>query len=559
MTESKVMTAKTAGFFQYKQQQQQSSVFFKFPFFRIISRIIQQQNAIINFIPFVIIRLWCKNSQLLRLQRQQQRGRYCPLNGRLKIIMAIISLIIISILWPLLFNQSANNLFSIIILVHAQPQSSQQNYIEYNLADYCSKETWSDYPGRHLIRLEKSLKIRLPSILDFQFNETHRQRMGFYRPGFYPNPMDNHHNQHNHQQQHNQQQQPSFVPYCLLSFTVDYGHRIYAEGLATELITGGKEWFTETLHFSRRSSSSSSMGLQNTPEIGTFTISTTKNSLTLVFEQLHLGPFSFHLILTPFRDAKPEFIFGCENEHEYKCTNERCIAKYLACDHHNNCGDYSDEHVGCMSRVPSTIRPLLSPSSRQPEFIPPDGRDNSGQITDNLPDRPPTSKLPTFPIDIDHTSYDGGGGSFDSDTIPEYFDIPFPGRDKTTNGPGTTTIFHKPKPMNGFHGTDVHTGGGGFLGDLFRFDSEHTSNVVKVVRYLLALLLIIILVTLINFLIWCLITKRDQSFIAASPPPPPPPVEESGSPIPQSLSGAPSPSLSQQHQRQLPPISVISV
>lgn len=262
-----------------------------------------------------------------------------------------------------------------------------------------------------------------------------------------------------------------------------------------------------------------------------------------------------------FFSAKPEFIFGCENEHEYKCTNERCIAKYLACDHHNNCGDYSDEHVGCMSRVPSTIRPLLSPSSRQPEFIPPDGRDNSGQIIDNLPDRqPPTSKLPTFPIDIDHTSYDGGGGSFDSDTIPEYFDIPFPGRDKTTNGPGTTTIFHKPKPMNGFHGTDVHTGGGGgFLGDLFRFDSEHTSNVVKVVRYLLALLLIIILVTLINFLIWCLITKRDQSFIAASPPPPPPPVEESGSPIPQSLSEAPSPSLSQQHQRQLPPISVISV
>ncbi|OTF81646.1 hypothetical protein BLA29_010089, partial [Euroglyphus maynei] len=91
---------------------------------------------------------------------------------------------------------------------------------------------------------------------------------------------------------------------------------------------------------------------------------------------------------------------------------------------------------------------------------------------------------------------------------------------------------------------------GGFLGDLFRFDSEHTSNVVKVVRYLLALLLIIILVTLINFLIWCLITKRDQSFMASSPPAPP--VDESiisgSSPIPQS---APSP--------QIPPISIISV
>lgn len=154
--------------------------------------------------------------------------------------------------------------------------------------------------------------------------------MGFYRPGIYPNPMENHLNNNNHQQQKHQSQ-PPFVPYCLLSFTVDYGHRIYAEGLATGmlridsllsvsyvsyfyvsftigLITGGKEWFTETLHFSRRTSTSSSpaIGLKNSqpPEIGTFTISTTKNALTLVFEQLHVGPFSFHLILTPFRDGK---------------------------------------------------------------------------------------------------------------------------------------------------------------------------------------------------------------------------------------------------------------
>ncbi|OTF74897.1 low-density lipoprotein receptor-related protein 2-like protein, partial [Euroglyphus maynei] len=147
-------------------------------------------------------------------------------------------------------------------------------------------------------------------------------------------------------------------------------------------------------------------------------------------------------------------MFRCESEHEYQCTNERCIAKYLACDHHNNCGDYSDEHVNCMSRIPT------GPS--QPDLIPTDGRD-SGQI-DYWPPSPSkpyqpqqpssTSQLPTFPIDTDRTH--DGGGSFDSDSIPEYFDIPFPGRDKTTHGP---TIFHKPKPMNGFHGTEVHTGG----------------------------------------------------------------------------------------------------
>nr|XP_046915581.1 uncharacterized protein LOC124496148 isoform X1 [Dermatophagoides farinae] len=482
---------------------------------------------------------------------------------RMRMVISLMVSLIITIVWPSSsFHRSSYlsaNLFS-ITLVHAEPvvvnqqQSQQPNYIEYNLADYCTETTWSDYPGRHLIRLEKSLKIRLPSILDFQFNETHRQRMGFYRPGIYPNPMENHLNNNNHQQQKHQSQ-PPFVPYCLLSFTVDYGHRIYAEGLATGLITGGKEWFTETLHFSRRTSTSSSpaIGLKNSqpPEIGTFTISTTKNALTLVFEQLHVGPFSFHLILTPFRDAKPEFMFRCESEHEYQCTNERCIAKYLACDHHNNCGDYSDEHMNCMSRIPT--------SSLPPGFIPPDGRDSGGREEDywpptspSQPQQPTSPQLPTFPIDSDFDTdrtHEIGGSFDDGDTIPEYIDVPFPGngdRHKTTHVGGPT----KPKPMNGFHGVEVHTGGG-FLGDLFRFDSERTSNVVKVVRYLLALLIIIILVTLINFLIWCLITKRDQSFMATASSPAP--VEGS------TTGGGSSPPPSSSQQPQLPPISVISV
>lgn len=118
-----------------------------------------------------------------------------------------------------------------------------------------------------MIRLEKSLKIRLPSILDFQFNETHRNRLGFYRPGIYPvwnseNPIYHHSHHYPHYELTNYSaitrngplqlsdespanNRPPFVPYCLLSFTVDHGHRIYAEGLAT-----GKHFYI-FLHFKK--------------------------------------------------------------------------------------------------------------------------------------------------------------------------------------------------------------------------------------------------------------------------------------------------------------------
>lgn len=129
------------------------------------------------------------------------------------------------------------------------------------------------------------------------------------------------------------------------------------------------------------------------------------------------------------------------------------------------------------------------------------------------PNRVPSlSEVPTFPIP-DPNGYDPnrpkGYDDDDSNTIPEYYDVPFPTDRKIKTGKGHT--YTKPKPINGFHSAT----GGGFLGDLFRFNSE-TSNVVKVVRYLLALLVIIILVTVINFIIWCLITKRDQWFMATT-------------------------------------------
>lgn len=70
------------------------------------------------------------------------------------------------------------------------------------------------------------------------------------------------------------------------------------------LQTQGKQWFTETLHFRTVSRGKDTRASQ---EIGTFTTSTTKNSLTLIFEQLNRRSFSFHLILTPFKDGNPIF------------------------------------------------------------------------------------------------------------------------------------------------------------------------------------------------------------------------------------------------------------
>lgn len=102
-----------------------------------------------------------------------------------------------------------------------------------NLADYCSEENWSDYPGRHRIRLEKTVKIRRPSIVDFHYNETHRARLGtsggsVHGPRY--SLIDSGARYGNQQQSEG----PNFVPYCLLSFTVaERGYRIYAEGFAT--------------------------------------------------------------------------------------------------------------------------------------------------------------------------------------------------------------------------------------------------------------------------------------------------------------------------------------
>lgn len=105
-----------------------------------------------------------------------------------------------------------------------------------NLADYCSEENWSDYPGRHRIRLEKTVKIRRPSIVDFHYNETHRARLGT-NGGSVHGPrysLIDSGARYGSQQQQQQSEGPNFVPYCLLSFTVaERGYRIYAEGFAT--------------------------------------------------------------------------------------------------------------------------------------------------------------------------------------------------------------------------------------------------------------------------------------------------------------------------------------
>ncbi|KPM06092.1 low-density lipoprotein receptor-related protein 2-like protein 3 [Sarcoptes scabiei] len=250
------------------------------------------------------------------------------------------------------------------------------------------------------------------------------------------------------------------------------------------LQTQGKQWFTETLHFRTVSRGKDTRASQ---EIGTFTTSTTKNSLTLIFEQLNRRSFSFHLILTPFKDEYAPQGQGCDPDSEYQCSNKRCIANYLECDHHNNCGDHSDEALNCMSRVGTPEDPHIAPKPIN---------------TDNVVVWP--DKVPTFPIPTENSDGENRN-KFVTEDSPEYVDVPIP-------------IDHT-KPidpnMSQPDSNQFYVASGGFLEDLFRFNSK-ASNVVKVVRYLLGLLLIIVLVTLINFLIWCLITKRDQSFISSS-------------------------------------------
>lgn len=289
----------------------------------------------------------------------------------------------------------------------------------------------------------------------------------------------------------------------------------------TGLYNGGKDWFTETLHFKVGSSSSSASG-------STFSKSSEKNSLSLVFEQMHQGEFAFRLVLTPFRDGKvfrndirriqfstnPNYSEGkpstylyeaCDVTREYHCNNGRCIANYLTCDHHNNCGDHSDEALNCLSNVPSTT---TTTTTIEPPWYAP------------APSRPSEPSIPTFDISNGHGKYypDDPGSS-----IPEYVDVPLP-PNGSIPGEGLPPYYY---PVNG-HGEGGRVRGADdstFLRDLFAFEAK-TSSVVHIVRYLLGVLVIIVLVTVINLFIWCVITKRDSSFMAPAPQPatPPPPL-----------------------------------
>ena len=265
-----------------------------------------------------------------------------------------------------------------------------------------------------------------------------------------------------------------------------------------------------------------------------------------MFEQLHVHEFSFHLIITPFRDGKLKieknyrnfkFIIiiialstpdygqfdgggggsSCDHDREYRCRNERCIAIYLTCDHHNNCGDHSDEATNCLSKVPTTSSTLPSPPASSPHPLPTPYPPPSPTDFDYPIGRP---EVPTFDIDGNRIEPPPRGGVIPDSGIPEYVDVPFP-TDYPPYYPQTTTRrnFYF-DTMNGVGGTATSSAGGGFLEDLFTFSSNgKVSNVVYVVRYLLAVLVIIVLVTLVNFLIWCLITKRDQSFMAPAASP----------------------------------------
>lgn len=227
----------------------------------------------------------------------------------------------------------------------------------------------------------------------------------------------------------------------------------------------------------------------------------------------------FQLLSRPASDTSPFAIPAqCDNGREYQCSNQRCIASYLACDHHNNCGDHSDEDTNCLAKVP-TAGPLPPP---EPPLPPPtDPYDNRPPYS---PYPPPDSYDPSIPtFDIDDNRVDqrpkGDGGESGSG-IPEYFDVPLPTQRPLPTYPRVTSPTGGPyyyDTMNG-HGAKR----GGFLEDLFAFNAK-TSNTVHIVRYLLGILVIIIVVTLINFIIWCMVTKRDVSFMAPSSVSPPPP------------------------------------
>lgn len=219
----------------------------------------------------------------------------------------------------------------------------------------------------------------------------------------------------------------------------------------------------------------------------------------------------FHLANRSILSGQPSTYSyeACDVTREYHCNNGRCIAHYLTCDHHNNCGDHSDEALNCLSNVPSTTSTTTT-TTELPWYMP------AG--------RPSEPSIPTFDITNGH------GKQYPdepSSSIPEYVDVPLP-----PNGSGGGAGAHHPPyyyPVNGHgEGGRVRVGGvddSTFLRDLFAFEAK-TSSAVHIVRYLLGVLVIIVLVTLINLFIWCVITKRDSSFMAPAPQPatPPPPL-----------------------------------
>jgi len=61
----------------------------------------------------------------------------------------------------------------------------------------------------------------------------------------------------------------------------------------------------------------------------------------------HTEKLNFRFLFTQVHD-KP-----C-GSNEFECSNRKCIASSLVCDHHNNCGDLSDEEDCYLRKEPST-------------------------------------------------------------------------------------------------------------------------------------------------------------------------------------------------------------
>lgn len=49
------------------------------------------------------------------------------------------------------------------------------------------------------------------------------------------------------------------------------------------------------------------------------------------------------IIRFEFLNSSTQLYYGCENLYEFRCRNRRCIPISLLCDHHDDCGDASDE------------------------------------------------------------------------------------------------------------------------------------------------------------------------------------------------------------------------